>query len=87
MEIDIHKIRKPNVSEELAVELARTLYGLEVIEIKNMVSFNDQNFRIKAAILDSIPVTTSAAWRDSFISPSIAWRLARDVKLAPNNLI
>ncbi|GIX80189.1 aminoglycoside phosphotransferase domain-containing protein 1 [Caerostris darwini] len=38
---------KPNVSEQLAIELARRLYGLEVTDIKRMVSFDDQNFHIK----------------------------------------
>ncbi|GFY54280.1 aminoglycoside phosphotransferase domain-containing protein 1 [Trichonephila inaurata madagascariensis] len=42
-------IIKPNISEELAIDLARRLYGLEVIEMKRMVSFDDQNFHIKVA--------------------------------------
>ncbi|GFR32245.1 hypothetical protein TNCT_364001 [Trichonephila clavata] len=65
MEIDIHKMRKPNVNEEMAVELVRTLYGLEVIDIKNMVSFNDQNFRIKMSSLRLLQTSSSCLLQTS----------------------
>ncbi|XP_035233599.1 hydroxylysine kinase-like [Stegodyphus dumicola] len=39
-------MRKPNVSENLAIELAFRIYGLKVNTIKKMVSYNDQNFHI-----------------------------------------
>ncbi|KAG8189966.1 hypothetical protein JTE90_009105 [Oedothorax gibbosus] len=40
---------KPNVSEDLAVELAKRIYGLQVTEIKRLNSFNDKNFHIKVS--------------------------------------
>ncbi|GFT45188.1 hydroxylysine kinase [Nephila pilipes] len=42
-------IIKPNVPDQLVIDLARRLYGLEVIEMKKLVSFDDQNFHIKVA--------------------------------------
>ncbi|KFM69321.1 Aminoglycoside phosphotransferase domain-containing protein 1, partial [Stegodyphus mimosarum] len=39
-------MRKPNVSENLAIELAFRIYGLKVNTIKKMVSYDDQNFHI-----------------------------------------
>ncbi|GBM95507.1 hypothetical protein AVEN_202682-1 [Araneus ventricosus] len=47
--MDQGKLLKPNVSEQLAVDIVLRLYGLKVTEIKRMVSFDDQNFHIKVA--------------------------------------
>lgn len=47
--MDLDKLLKPNLSEAMAIDLVETLYGLKVIEIKSMISFNDQNFRIQVS--------------------------------------
>ncbi|GFT60170.1 hydroxylysine kinase [Nephila pilipes] len=47
--MDLDEILKPNVSEALAIDLVRIIYGLEVIDIKSMISFNDQNFQIQVS--------------------------------------
>ncbi|KAG8174257.1 hypothetical protein JTE90_002052 [Oedothorax gibbosus] len=43
------KMAKPNVSEELAKELVKRIYGLQVTEIKSLDSFYDKNFHIKVS--------------------------------------
>ncbi|KAG8189965.1 hypothetical protein JTE90_009104 [Oedothorax gibbosus] len=40
---------KPNVTVDLAIELVKTIYGLQVTEIKSLNSFSDKNFHIKVS--------------------------------------
>ncbi|KAG8181423.1 hypothetical protein JTE90_018890 [Oedothorax gibbosus] len=44
-----YMMAKPNVSAELAKELVKRIYGLQVTEIKSLNSFNDKNFHIKVS--------------------------------------
>ncbi|KAG8181420.1 hypothetical protein JTE90_018887 [Oedothorax gibbosus] len=44
-----HMMAKPDVSVDLAIELVKRLYGLQVTEIKSLNSFNDKNFHIKVS--------------------------------------
>ncbi|GBN45541.1 hypothetical protein AVEN_15848-1, partial [Araneus ventricosus] len=45
--MDLDNILKPNLSTEKAIDVVRSMYGLEVTGIKPMGSFNDQNFYIQ----------------------------------------
>ncbi|PRD30904.1 UNVERIFIED_CONTAM: hypothetical protein NCL1_25009 [Trichonephila clavipes] len=47
--MDLDKLSKPCLTETMAVNLVRTIYDLEVVDIKSMISFNDQNFRIQVS--------------------------------------
>lgn len=42
-------LKKPNVSEDLARDLVLRLYGFRITSIKQMVSFDDQNYHIKVS--------------------------------------
>lgn len=44
-------LKKPNVSEELATDLAFRFYSLKVTSMKRMVSYDDQNFHIQVSQL------------------------------------
>ncbi|GBN47051.1 hypothetical protein AVEN_183880-1, partial [Araneus ventricosus] len=47
IKMDLDNILKPNLSTEKAIDVVRSMYGLEVTSIKPMGSFNDQNFYIQ----------------------------------------
>ncbi|GFY63624.1 hydroxylysine kinase [Trichonephila inaurata madagascariensis] len=47
--MDLDKLSKPCLTEAIAIDLVRTIYGFEVVDIKSMISFNDQNFRIQVS--------------------------------------
>ncbi|XP_071043309.1 hydroxylysine kinase [Parasteatoda tepidariorum] len=43
------ELSKPNVSEDFAEKLVQKLYGLEVLTMKRMNSYDDQNFHIQVS--------------------------------------
>ncbi|KAG8193178.1 hypothetical protein JTE90_005529 [Oedothorax gibbosus] len=59
--MDLRKLLKPNVTEENAIDLIRSMYGLEVIQIRRMSSFNDQNFFIKVSKVHQNPFIDQAS--------------------------
>ncbi|GFX47659.1 uncharacterized protein TNCV_699131 [Trichonephila clavipes] len=71
----IHSLHEREFYEEM-----RKLLAGEPIPMKSKLTplnvFLDESNIIRAAILDIIPATTNAAWRDSFIALSGAWRHA-----------
>lgn len=43
------ELKKPNVSEDLAKDLVLRVYGLKIVSMKRMVSYDDQNYHIQVS--------------------------------------